>query len=280
MRKQQSQYKVCGRLGYNAMLRLWSGKTKKWQKHVMYSGTGNEKRSQTSGTNISQEQKKVVNPVVGLTNERRRGVVDRRTRSTQGKKRESKSRLRRKDMHGRVQGQKTGRKRRYGGVKIKEVRKNVRQQRKEYQEVKSMNERGYRKGRSMQAKQSHRRSRTEIRVDVRRWRSGRVPTLQMGRDLIEHGHVNHVERNGELGKVAEWQGARVEVGHGRKVNDGTWKKIKERSTGLLKEEEYAKTAVMYREVDYVTGRRVLLRKPRSNEVVIPKGMEISVWTCL
>jgi hypothetical protein len=45
---------------------------------------------------------------------------------------------------------------------------------------------------------------------------------------------------------------------------------------LLQHDEYAMTALGYMEVDYVAGMRVLLRKPGSNEVVIPKGMDLSM----
>jgi len=268
MRKKRSQYKVCGRLGYNARLRLWTGKKKKWEKL----GRFYEDRD---GGKRDSEQKKVVNPGVRLTNDERRGETN--GESQKGKK--GASMIRRKDVHGRIQSQKTGRKTRYGGVKRKTIRNDLYEQRKTYKESKSTYERRYRKGRRRQKDpRSHRIGRTEVRVDRRRWRSGRVPTLQIGRDLVEHGYVNHVNSDGSRGIVAKWQGARVEEGHGRKVNEGVWKKMKGRSRGRLEHDEYAKAAGSYIEVDYVTGRRVLLRKPKSSEVVIPKGIDMSGWT--
>jgi hypothetical protein len=98
----------------------------------------------------------------------------------------------------------------------------------------------------------------------------------MARDLVEHGHVQYVNEDGTRGPVVKWQGSRVEVGHGRKLNEVVWKNVKERSNRLLQHDEYAMTALGYMEVDYVAGMRVLLRKPGSNEVVIPKGMDLSM----
>jgi len=287
MRKKRSQYKVCGRLGYNARLRLWSGKKKKWQK---------------LGRFVEGEQKKGVNPVTILSNKERRGEANRRSngwRRGQQVKTKNPSRIRRKDVHGRIQAQKTGRKRRYGGVKTKRIRKDLQEQRKVYKESKALNERRYRKGRRRgefdlmnqtdrsrqsrrrgrvkQIEQVNRRAGTEVRVDRRRWRSGRVPTLQMGRDLIEHGYVSYVDEIGKRGKDVEWQGERLQVGHGMKIKEDVWKNLKRISRNLLEKEEYRKTARPYREVDYLTGMRVLLRQIGSNEVVIPKGMDLSSW---
>lgn len=265
MRKKRSQYKVCGRLGYNARLRRWTGKKKKWETSGRFS-------PKIAEENQESEKKKVVNPVVVYTNE------DRRAGGYSVKKR---SRRRRKDAHGRVQSQKTGRKRRYGGIKRTGIQKNLSEERARYKKFKSMSERRYRKGRrteSVGTRASHRRSRTEIRADRRRWRSGRVPTLQMARDLIEHQQVFHVNQEGEVGPAVKWQGSRVEVGQGRKVGEGSWKKVRESAVKRREHEAYGRSAAGYREVDYVTGRRVLLRKPEAGEVVLPKGMEVSAWT--
>jgi len=291
MRKERSQYKVCGRLGYNARLRLWSGNKRKWHKRGRFVSEG--------------EPKKVVNPVVILSNKERRGDTNKRTTSrNQPSPTKNSGRRRRKEVHGRIQNQQTGRKRRYGGVKGKVIRKDLQEQRKSSKKLKSQNERRYRKGRRRgevdlvnqesqvewietsrgirrgrvkQTKPTHRRARMEVRVDRRRWRSGRVSTLQISRDLIEHGSVRYVDSTGVIGKEVEWQGARLEVGYGRKVKDEVWKTLKGKLRELVEKEEYAKTAVKYREVDYVTGRRVLFRKVGSNEVVVPKGRNLSGW---
>jgi hypothetical protein len=252
-------------------LRRWTGHKKKWQTRGRW--TSQPRKSGEESTGL--EKKKIVNPVVSFTNEERRGG---RSKTYSVKKR---SRMRRKDAHGRVQSQKTGRKRRYGGVKRKAIQKSLKEERKTYKRLKSRNERRYRKGRrreSAGSKASHRRSRTEVRVDRRRWRSGRVSTLQMARDLVEHGHVYHVDANGTVGKAVKWQGGRVEVGEGRKVDEARWKAIRAKSVTRREHEEYGRTAASYMEVDYVTGRRRLLRKPESTEVVLPKGMELSGWT--
>ena len=97
----------------------------------------------------------------------------------------------------------------------------------------------------------------------------------MGRDLIEHGYVYHVLQDGSVGEVAKWQGAQVQEGCGRKLNEAIWKKIKGRSSGRLEQDRYGKTGCGYLEVDYVTGLRVVFRRPRSNEVVMPKGMNLT-----
>jgi hypothetical protein len=275
MRKKRSQYKVCGRLGYNATLRRWTGHKKKWQTRGRF--TSPSVKNGEESTRL--EKKKVVNPVVSFTNEERRGGGP---KAYPVKKR---SRMRRKDAHGRVQSQKTGRKRRYGGVKRKAIQKSLKEERKTYKQFKSRSERSYRKGRRRESvnggsrsKASHRRSRTEVRVDVRRWRSARVSTLQMARDLVEHGHVYHVDAKGTVGKAVKWQGGRVEVGEGRKIDEGVWKAIRANSVKRREQEEYGRSAVSYVEVDYLTGRRILRRKPESTEVVLPKGMELSGWT--
>jgi len=276
MRKKRGQYKVCGRLGYNARLRLWLGKKKKWEKVGRFADS-----SVTQESTEGKEQKKIVNPAVRWTNDERRGSERSKSDGKKTRLKGQSSRIRRKDVHGMLQSQKTGRKRRYGGVKRKNIRKDLREQMNSYKRFQSASERRYRKGSVQRGqKETHRRARTEVRVDVRRWRSGRVPTLQMSRELVEHGYVDHVNEQGEITGVVKWQGSRVEVGHGRKVNEKMWKTVKGVSRRLVESDAYGKAAAGYVEADYVTGRRVLLRKPRSTEVVMPKGMELSVSSVL
>jgi hypothetical protein len=100
----------------------------------------------------------------------------------------------------------------------------------------------------------------------------------MARDLIEHEGVYHVSPQGEVGKAVRWQGGRVKVGSGRKVDEAKWIKLRDSSRKWREHEGYAMSAAGYREVDYRTGRRVLLRKPVSGEVVLPKGIEVTTWT--
>jgi hypothetical protein len=297
MRKSRSKYKVCGRLGYNALLRRWSGTKKKWEHHVMYQKPGQE--------NLDEKMEvSVRNPIVTLKNEDRR-VAKTEKKETGGVAKTS-SRRRRKDIHGIQQSQKTGRKRIYGGVSGENIQKDRSRQRKSYKEWKRETERNYRKGRlrseaqkvmnnqvdrmdimesgrgtealTVQKEQVHRIAKTEIRADVRRWRSGRVPSLQMGRDLIEHGYVNRMDEEGKRQEEVKWQGSQIRVGNGRKVKEEVWKNIKGRSRGLVKKNEYHMTAANYMEVDYITGRRRVLRIPESNEVVVPMGLEASLWT--
>jgi hypothetical protein len=259
MRKKREKYKVCQRLGYNAGLRRWSGTKKKWQNHVRSGGVG-EERNEPS----------MKNPVTILTNEKRIGSS-----------RKGKNRIRRKDIHGLIQEQKTGRKRRYGGVRIDGMMKKVAQEIQAYKETKKRNEQRYRKGRKTSREQTqevHRRAKTEVRADVRRWRSGRVSTIERSRDRIEHGGVYRTKREeGELRtEVLEWYGYERKRGEGRKVKEEIWKKIKKLSRELVQKKEYRKTGVRYLQVDYVTGRRLLVRMPRSGDVVIPEGMERTV----
>lgn len=286
MRKSRGKYKVSGRLGYNAMLRRWSGNKKKWENHVIYSKPTVKRTHENQDENQVKETH-VRNPMVTLKNEERIGSVT--------EKKEGSSIRRRKDIHGIQQSQKTGRKRIYGGVSGESIEKDRSRQRKSYKEWKRETERNYRKGRlrseaqrveetveegTRQVEQAHRMAKTEMRADVRRWRSGRVPTLQMARDLIEHDYVNRVDEEGKRKEVVKWQGAEMRVGNGRKVNEEVWKNIKGRSRELVKKNEYHMTGASYREVDYVTGRRIVLRKPESGEVVVPMGLEMSLWTYL
>jgi len=274
MRKERGKYKVCSRLGYNARLRQWSpGTKKKWEKTSIWRSSEKQKE----GVGLGEKGYQVSNGVIRFPNEERRGEW--KSIRTKGKKV-----IRRKDIHGRVQSQKTGRKRRYGNVPSKRIRKSLLKQRKAYKEVKRRKERTYRKGaeeKRDQKEQIHRRSGIEIRVDRRRWRSGRVPTLQMSRDLIEHGKIEkRIGRESGEKERLKWQGEELKVGQGRKVKEDVWGKRKERSRGLLEKPDYGRSISKYREVDYVTGRRVLVRVPRSSEVLIPKNIELSVSTYL
>ena len=273
MRKEQRKYKVCERLGYNARLRLWSGKKKKWEK----SGRFYEKAKE--GEVVKR------NPLVFSSNEERRRERNPYRKESMSERNQpkrspmKKKRMRRKDMHRRGLRQKAGLKTRYGGLKREQLQKETGVQRDRYKAYKSEKERRYRKGMKdqeiMRTRQTHRLGKIEVRVDRRRWRSGRVPTLQMARDLVEHEKVQYVNEDGTRGSVVKWQGAQLEVGHGRKIKETAWKQVKEKAKERVSEEAYAMTGVGYMEVDYVTGRRVLLRMPEENEVIVPKGMRVT-----
>jgi len=283
MRKARGKYKICCRLGYNARLRYWQpGTRKKWETSVRWGS-----QPQHSSRDTGETRVKVRNPARPLTNAERRG----RTTWTTSTRKKGKAVIRRKDRHGRVQSQKTGRKLRYGNVSSQIIRKSLLKQRDSYQTSKSRNERRYRKGYVELSPRFHsdpvdtsRRSGTETRVDRRRWRSGRVPTIQMARHLVEHGNVERIESNQATGThlhpitEIKWQGAAIEVGEGRKIQEKAWLKRKERSKGLVEKPEYGMHLSKYREVDYVTGIRVLIRKPTSGDVGYPKGMELFVST--
>jgi hypothetical protein len=254
----RSKYKVCGRLGYNARMRKWFGKKRKWQKaKVFRSGKRREGKTKGSG---------VVNPGRSVTNEARR----------KGKG-QTRGRVRIKDHSRRILMRRTGRKRRYGGVKLDSFRSYRNTQRTTYKQRKNRRDRDARKGRRRkeEGRKVSRLSRVETRVDVRRWRSGRVVSLQMGRDLIEHGKIQRVKDSGERDGRVKWQGKRRHPGQGRQVERGTWKTRKEQAKNLILTPEYDKEAAKYREVDYVTGTRYLYRQPYSGEVRRPKGRNLS-----
>lgn len=194
------------------------------------------------------QEGRVVNPSVQVSNEERRKV------------KETKRVTRRKDGYRDRRIRTQGRKRRYGGRKQGRIQ-------------------GYREKKKGERKKGRvketRRWERETRVDVRRWRSGRVPTLGRARDRVEDGKVVEIrlteEGSLERGQEARWQGKRVKPGQGRKLEDATWKarkpKVRERR-GRVERERQANKA---REVDYVSGRRRRYRRPKSGERAYPKG---------
>lgn len=291
MRKGRNKYKRNERLGFNVILRRWSGKKKKWSGHVI------EKTNQDTINDLERKQSR--NPKVLITNTERIGGVnnndDELDSQQMGISQQGPNVLRRKDIHGIYQNQKTGRKGRYGGIVCDTVTKGRSEQRKTYKVWKRTEDRDYRNGllrgedsirnnevdSKKQQIEVHRRAEMEIRVDVRRWRSGRVSTLQMGRDLIEHGKVSYVNvESSELNKKVEWQGAKLDIGMGRQVDEVVWKTRKQKVSSYMDKPENHVTAATYREVDYVTGIIVVLRYPESNEVAIPDGRNVSLSSYL
>jgi len=85
-----------------------------------------------------------------------------------------------------------------------------------------------------------------------------------------------VDKEGTRGHPLKWSGTVMRVGTGRKVNEKVWENIKGRSTELIQKKEYHMVAARYREVDYVTGRRIIIRKPESGEIAIPMGRKVSM----
>lgn len=194
------------------------------------------------------QEGRVVNPSVQVSNEERR------------KGKETKRVRRRKDGHRDQLRRRKGRKRRYGGRKHRRIQK----QRKERQ-----------KERKNGRRKETRYWKRETRVDVRRWRSGRVPTLEMARDRIEEGKVRGVSVGEEgtvvMGKAERWKGKRVKPGNGRKIEEKTWKRRKEKGRERRGKEEMERQGAKALEVDYVSGLRRRYRRPRSGERVYPKG---------
>jgi len=251
MRTIRRTSKRCGRLGYNAtIVDRRVGSKKKWERlgNVIKKKGNTEQR--TNHVRIGKEKR------IG------------------GK---GKKLVRRKERHGKKLNERAGRKGRYGNRKREHRRTGLLKQREKYKRAKQEVDHRYRKGLSSvvqkeggkeENRRVHRRSGMERRVDVRRWRSGRVRTRDKGRDRVEHGYVKHVKQ-GERGERVKWQGEKVQVGNGRKVEEMVWYKDKEKEDRKLK----GKEVVKYREVDYVTGRRRVVRKPYEEEVIIPKGLE-------
>lgn len=294
MRRKRGKYKRCGRLGYNARRRIWFGKKRKWEK--------NQRFQEASGRKGKPQK---VNPTKGLRNEERLEGVMGQT-YVQGGRKEGKGRKtqnrknprRMKDTYRNKLIRRTGRKRRYGRIPRERLQKQRRKQRERQKEAKNQMNRRYRKGewrvgnkgtRGEQEKVTKvtREKRTESRfggherrVDVRRWRSGRVQSLQTGRDLVEHGKVEWRDETGRNRGKVKWEGKRRKPGQGRKVEEETWKKRKEQ--GVVKyekrEEEgngrkYERKGIQYVEADYVSGRRWVHRKPKTGEIWMPEGME-------
>jgi len=140
MQKSRGKYKVLSRLGYNAIMRRWSGNKKKWENHVMYGKLQEESRS---------EKSHVRNPIVALKNQEIiTNVKDPQAKIGDGKLR------RRKDVHGMQLNQKTGRKRIYGGVTEDRIQKGRVKERKRYKKRKREEDRNYRKGRLISEKES------------------------------------------------------------------------------------------------------------------------------
>lgn len=194
------------------------------------------------------QEGRVVNPSVQVSNEERRKV------------KETKRVTRRKDGYRDRLIRAKGRKRRYGGRKQRRVQPYRESRKKERK-----------KGRVKETRLWKR----ETRVDVRRWRSGRVPTLGRARDRIEDGKVVEIRVNEggdvERGEEAKWQGKRVKPGYGRKVVDSTWKGRKPQVRARRGRAELERQGSKAREVDYVSGRRRRYRRPKSGERAYPKG---------
>lgn len=253
MRK-RSKYKVCAQLGYNGRIRRWYGKKRKWEKGKLF-------RKSDNGSGVA-----VINPGKSVSNEDRR----------KGKSRK-RGRIRIKDEYRNVLRRRKGRKRRYGGRKIDRYNRYRKEQRKERKRKKKGKDRGRRKGEreGNVKKDESRLSKVEIRADIRRWRSGRVKSVQISRDLISHGKIKRLNKRGEEEGRVKWKGKRRKPGEGREVEKETWKKRKEGGKGRIGVKEYEKQAGKYREVDYVAGRRYVYRRPRSGEVVRPKGRKLT-----
>ena len=123
---------------------------------------------------------------------------------------------------------------------------------------------------------AHRRRRQERRVEVRRWRSGRVDTVARAQERVEKGKVRKRHRSSERTVVASGR-ERRHPGEGRQREPGTWKKRKGGRASRRGDGHHAATGVPYAQRDYVAGRRILVRRPKSDEVRVAKGTTVSKY---
>ena len=121
---------------------------------------------------------------------------------------------------------------------------------------------------------AHRRSRSERRVDRRRWRSGRVDTVARARERVEKGKVRK-RHPSQQRTVATEARARRHPGEGRQREGGVWKGRKEKRAVRREDGHHASTGLPYVQVDYVAGRRILVRWPKGEEVRVAKGTTVS-----
>jgi hypothetical protein len=189
-----------------------------------------------------------VNPSVQVSNEERRKV------------KETKRVSRRKDGYRDKLIRTQGRKRRYGGRKQRHLGP-----------YRASRTRERKRGRGTETRLWKR----ETRTDVRRWRSGRVPTLGRARDRLEDGKIREVTRT-ETGEREDrgprkWKGKILQPGEGRQIEATTWKARKSKRRAEVDRVENERQGNKAREVDYVSGRRRRYRRPKSGELVFPKG---------
>jgi len=306
MRKKRSLYKTCVRLGYNAMLRKWPSKRKSLELRYEERKTLNTRKSRE----LDRSQRRITTV---LTNNDRLQTTDHSEKKN--------TNARRKDFYGNSKKQLIGRKRRYGNVLREKIRSGRSSERKLYRIRKKKRERAIRHGIPFTSmpnsllEDSHRRSGIESRVDVRRWRSGRVDTIQKARDRIEHEIVHYRNVDGSQGDVVKWQGDCLKIGQGRSLKKNEWINRKNQRTwellgldrnldvnnqdNLSKFNDYSeycssesrnridserdldkkrlRIGAPYRDVDYVSGSRIYIRKPSSKEVIVPSGRCMSTW---
>ena len=124
--------------------------------------------------------------------------------------------------------------------------------------------------------QAHRRNRMEVRMEVRRWRAGRVETLAQAKERMEKGKVYQRTTGGEKRVVTEGH-QRRSPGEGRKIEEDTWKWRKGKRVARWSDPQVAQMGLPYAQVDYVSGRRWLVRLPKSEEVMIAKGTRFSKY---
>ena len=122
----------------------------------------------------------------------------------------------------------------------------------------------------------HRRGRMERRVDRRRWRSGRVETVVQAKERVEKGKVSYRNPSGDEVRCGHHR-ERRKPGQGRKREGATWKGRKKKRKERRGDRHHAATGVPYVQVDYVAGRRMLVRWPATEEVRIAKGTRVSQY---
>lgn len=221
----------------------------------------------------SDEIEKKVNP----TRRRRNSEVISPVGGNQRKGGASSSRIRRKQETRYKRVDRRARRWRYGG-KGSNWKKEIENYKKERvsEKKKKIRVKGWRKTEREDGVENHRRAREETRVDRRRWRSGRVESVCKAKERVEKGKVRRRNTKEHKTKCDSVYKRRKE-GIGRQVEKETWK---ERKKGRQKErgdKQNRKSGRPYVQVDYVSGSRVLVRVPKTNEVRVGKGTGVSKY---
>jgi hypothetical protein len=130
----------------------------------------------------------------------------------------------------------------------------------------------------------HGRGRRERRAEIRRWRTGRVPTRGEGRQRRERGGVIFVGA-GKRGTLCTESKQALNVGDGRQIVGESWNgRKKTRDRGQFNQGRRSLAWIIngrsgrgYVIVDYRTGTRRVWRRPRTGEVRRPMRRERSRW---
>jgi hypothetical protein len=285
MKTKRPKYKVRRQRGRNAIRRMWK-RTERSKKKWKIKKTGRRVRK-------SRKVKRLT-----ATNTRSNG--GRRGGSETPKKAKQKRWLKKKR-----RGQK-GMARRYGGgrtvtgkrvaVKVRKAREKKKYGRKRRKssllmmckEVAVEGPQGLEKvskdGRRRNVGREHALWPIDRRVEMRRWRAGRVETMGTGRKRRARGAVTRVG-TGQGGAVVTDGHRLLKAGEGRQVTSEAWKERKYVINGRqygkgrrsLVWKRNGRAAREYARVDYRTGTRRVKRRPETKEVRRPGRRERSRW---